>query len=265
MLATYKAFVDRMIQNYEGGYGWDKGDPGGPTKYGITCYDLAEHRGQKMDSMSRWAPIVKAMELSEAEQIYVTKYATAIRYNELPAGVDCVMMDYAVNSGESRPIRVAGAILNVPNNGRMTPTLLRAIKYADAKELVRRIDAERLTFMKGIRGGSMWRTFGHGWGMRVADLTSYSLRLAANVPTSTVIAPNLANIPTPKATHVDPHANDKGLLGAVAAGGPALALMHDFPWWALGVALAVVAAGAGIYLEWKRRSAVTANKTVVLP
>ena len=60
MQSTYKAFIDRVIDKYEGGYGWDKDDKGGPTKYGITCYDLAEHMGQKMTSMAQWAPIVKA-------------------------------------------------------------------------------------------------------------------------------------------------------------------------------------------------------------
>ena len=75
MEENYSAFCSRMIKKYEGGYCWDKGDPGGPTKYGITCYDLAEHRGRKMSSMSTWAPIVRSMPLSEAEEIYAKKYA----------------------------------------------------------------------------------------------------------------------------------------------------------------------------------------------
>ena len=52
--ADYTPFVERMIARYEGNYGWDAGDSGGPTKYGITCYDLAEHRNEKMTSMARW-------------------------------------------------------------------------------------------------------------------------------------------------------------------------------------------------------------------
>src|SRR5665213_1419957 len=102
MQADYDPFVGRMIQRYEGPYGWNKKDPGGPTKYGITCFDLAEHMGQKMDSMARWAPIVQAMTLATAEQIYSTKYAVAIGFNALPAGCDVVVMDYAVNSGVGR-------------------------------------------------------------------------------------------------------------------------------------------------------------------
>ena len=66
-------------------------DPGGPTNFGITCYDLAEERHQTMTSMVAWAPVVRAMPLSEGEIIYATKYATACRFNALNAGSDCVV------------------------------------------------------------------------------------------------------------------------------------------------------------------------------
>jgi lysozyme family protein len=78
-VADYQPFVERMLGKYEGGYG----DPGGPTKYGITCYDLAEHRHQHMDSMARWAPIVQAMPLSEADDIIDVNYAKPCRFDDL--------------------------------------------------------------------------------------------------------------------------------------------------------------------------------------
>src|SRR6516165_5391519 len=90
-VADYQPFVERMIFRYEGGYGWDKSDPGGPTKYGITCYDLAEFMHEKMDSMARWAPIVKAMTLATADQIYQQKYAVQCDFNDLMAGADCTV------------------------------------------------------------------------------------------------------------------------------------------------------------------------------
>jgi lysozyme family protein len=73
---------------YEGNYCWDKGDSGGPTKFGITCYDYAAYKHQKMNSMSAWAPKVRAMTLPEAEDIYITKYATKTRFYELNSGKD---------------------------------------------------------------------------------------------------------------------------------------------------------------------------------
>src|SRR5674476_1487153 len=178
MQTDYTPFIDRLIDRYEGGYGWNRKDPGGPTKYGITCYDLAAHRGQKMISMATWAPIVQAMPRSEAEDIYQIKYAAGVAFDDLPAGVDVVMLDYAVNSGVARPIRVARALLNQGAGDRLTPALVDAIKQADPKKFIDDMCAERLHFMHAIRGGSAWTEFGRGWGARVADLKAYGEHLA---------------------------------------------------------------------------------------
>src|SRR5215469_9123868 len=103
--ANYQPFVERMINRYEGGYGWDRGDPGGPTKYGITCFDLAEHDGARMNSMAAWAPKVRAMPLSVADDIYASKYAGPMQFDKIGAGKDCVVFDFGVNSGTSRSAR----------------------------------------------------------------------------------------------------------------------------------------------------------------
>src|ERR1035437_7925029 len=205
-LNTYRPFVDRMIGRYEGGYGWNHKDTGGPTKYGITCFDLAEHRGQKMSSMATWVPIVQGLQLPEAEEIYQTKYANAIRYNDLPAGVDVEMLDYGVNSGITRPIRVVRAILGVPGLAVMDTKLLDAIRKADPAKLVADISAERLHFMHAIRNGTAWDEFGGGWGARVTDLKAYALHLIAAPGTvAEPQAPDLTKVSMPKAKHGNPN------------------------------------------------------------
>lgn len=183
MIVDYKAFIDRLIQNYEGGYGWDSADPGGPTKYGITCYDLAAHRGQRMTSKLTWAPIVKAMTLSEAEDIYRTKYAAAVDFDDLPAGVDCCWLDYAVNSGVGRPIRVAQAFLGVGVDGVLGPKTLAAVNAYGAQRFVTKMCDERMRFLRGLR---IWRTFSKGWTARVNDLRWYCNRLINAQP---IVAP----------------------------------------------------------------------------
>jgi len=268
MLTTYKAFVDRMIGKYEGGYGWDRADPGGPTKYGITCFDLAEHRGQKMTSMATWAPIVKAMTLDEAEQIYKTKYAAAIRYDDLPAGIDVEMMDYGVNSGILRPIRVARAILGVPGPARMDQPLLDALKKTDVKTFINKMSAERLSFMHAIRGGAAWATFGGGWGARVADLKAYAMHLAAEpgaVPAP--IPPDLSNVSTPKAQHGDPNIVNKTVKGtagtAVATG--AGSHFSGLPLGLIAVLSGFVLVGGVAYVIYHKQKAANDNAKVVLP
>lgn len=267
-LNTYKAFTDRMISKYEGGYGWDKADTGGPTKYGITCFDLAEHMGQKMTSMATWAPIVKAMTLETAEAIYAKKYAGGLRYNDLPAGPDVEMYDYGVNSGISRPIRVVRSILGQPAGTRMDQPLVDAIRKADPVKLINAISAERLAFMHAIRGGSAWATFGGGWGARVADLRSYALHLAAAPgAVAAPIPPDLSNVSTPKAQHGDPNTNGnviKTTTGTVIAAAPT--------GWGAGVPPELLAIGLGFiivggvgYAVYKHQKAAADNATVILP
>lgn len=261
MLATYKIFTDRVIQKYEGGYGWNKKDAGGPTKYGITCWDLAEHRHLKMTSMDAWAPLVQAMTLDEAEAIYATKYATGIRYNDLPAGIDTVMDDYGINSGVSRVIRVARAIVKVPG-GVMDQPLLDAIKkYPSADKFITAMCTERLQFMHAIRGGTDWAEFGHGWGTRVADVQAYSLHLANGAPEPK--APDLTKVTTPKAVHqaqTAPKTAAGGTLGTAAA-----VHVAGYDWKVVAAVAAATLALGVAYEAWQDIKAANANKLVTLP
>jgi lysozyme family protein len=172
----YQPFVERMIWRYEGGYGWDRNDPGGPTKYGITCFDLAEYMHQTMDSMAHWAPIVKAMTLATADAIYAEKYATACAFNELGPGKDCCVFDFGVNSGPSRSIKTAQRIVGVALDGVLGPITLTAINAATPSTFIVELCNARLAFLRGL---STWSTFGRGWSARVADLKTYSLGLLA--------------------------------------------------------------------------------------
>lgn len=244
MQADYQPFIDRVIQKYEGPYGWNRKDPGGPTKYGITCYDLAEHRGQKMTSMAAWEQPVRDMQLAEAEAIYKTKYAAAIKFDELPAGIDCCMLDYGINSGTSRVLRVA-----------------KAIGVKNPKDLIDAMCDERLRFMHAIRGGSAWAEFGHGWGARVADLRSYCKHLAeGGAPAAAPAAPDLSNVVTPKAINIPKTA------GAVTSGSVVTAAVTahtaGFHWMAVGGIMAGIAAAGIGYEIWQDRAAKAANNLV---
>jgi lysozyme family protein len=174
MITNYRPFVERMIQRYEGGYGWNHTDPGGPTKYGITCFDLAKHRHQHMDSMTRWAPFVQAMSLAEADEIYDDYYAIPCAFDELHTGADCVVFDFGVNSGPSRAIKHAQYIVGTFADGVIGPHTLAAINAYDAEQFIVKLCGARLTFLQSLH---TWSTFGAGWSSRVRDLRAYALRL----------------------------------------------------------------------------------------
>ena len=261
MQVDYKPFVDRMIQRYEGGYGWDRGDPGGPTKYGITCYDLAAHRGQRMTSMAAWAPIVRAMTLAEAEDIYATKYAAAVHFPFLPAGIDCVVMDYEVNSG-TRGTLVANSLVGVAGS-IVTPKSLTALQGTDPVRFINNMCDERLRFMHAIKGGSMWAQFGRGWATRVADLRAYSLHLAANKPIATApVPPDLSKVPTPKAVVVS-NTGRTATIGAGGAGAAAAGAASGLPAWAWGTMAGVAVVGALGYGIYEAYQDAQANKVQI--
>ena len=174
MQNDYAPFVERMIARYEGGYGWDRSDPGGPTKFGITCFDLAEHRHQGMNSMAQWAPLVRAMTIQEADDIYASKYATACAFNNLGVGKDCVVFEFGVNSGSSRSIKYAQRVIGIGVDGILGPATLSAINNYDPAKFVNGLCDARLGFLHGL---NTWSVFGGGWASRVADLRAYSLHL----------------------------------------------------------------------------------------
>lgn len=266
MQANYEAFIARVIQRYEGGYGWDNGDPGGPTKYGITCFDLAEHRGQKMTSMSAWAPIVKSMPLSEAEDIYAQKYARKLYFDLLRSGADVVVLDYGINSGIGRPLSVSRKLLQVTSaDNAVLVKAINAAHAADPKWFVDALCQERLHFMHQIRGGTAWSQFGHGWGVRMKDVNAYGDNLASGSPAPA--PPEPTTVLHPKVTHGDPTAGTKSVTKTLGGGATAAGAAHTSgaPHWVLPViGAAAIISAVGLVL-YERRKVAAANSLVVIP
>lgn len=259
MNSTLKTFLQRLIKRYEGGWVWDKADPGGPTNFGVTWRALAEHRKEPATSASDWAPKVKAMAISEAIDIYTQKYAVAVRYDDLPAGVDATMLDYAVNSGYGRSNRVARRIVGSPDGTALTPVIIDRIKAMPADAFIDAMCNERLAFMKSLKGGAMWQRYGKGWGDRVADLRRYSHLLAKGTTEHPNTAPDLSNVPTPKAEVPKPNktveagsSGTGGLLASIAG------YLADIPVTYIVVAVVVIVAvgfAIGVYRDLAAKTA----------
>lgn len=73
------------------------GDPGGPTKYGITLGDMRIHGWPNAT-----AETVRNLTLADAKEIYRRHYWNAVGGDTLPAGLDYTVFDFAVNAGVGR-------------------------------------------------------------------------------------------------------------------------------------------------------------------
>jgi lysozyme family protein len=160
-----------LILKHEGGYVDHPADPGGATNLGITHATLAAWRGKPVTKQD-----VRNLTVTEAAAIYRARYWDAVRGDELPAGVDLAVFDFAVNSGPGRAIRTLQGVLGVAQDGALGPVTMAALAKAPGKAtvIVDLCDA-RMRFLRGL---STFATFGRGWTARVNAIEDAALKVA---------------------------------------------------------------------------------------
>src|SRR5215213_7345945 len=248
---SYPESIRRLLAS-EGGYVNHPSDPGGPTNFGITLGDYRKY--VKADAT---AADVRAMRVEEAQVIYREKYWGAIRCDELPAGVDYCLFDYAVNSGTGRVPKVLQRVLGVAVTGRVDDATLAAVRRQDASALIQAICDERMRFLQGLK---TWPVFGKGWSKRVADVRVAALAMADKAAGRAPIrsgapatrAPGKAVVP------VNDAARNGTAGGAIATGGAAAqqSAAGGVDWITIAlivVATLVVAAGAWAFWRWRQK------------
>ena len=102
----------------EGGYVNNQNDPGGATKYGITIATLRNYRGRSVTVDN-----VRQLAADEAGQIYHRNYWAPVRGDDLPAGVDYALFDFAVNSGPRKAAETLQECLSVTVDGEVELTV----------------------------------------------------------------------------------------------------------------------------------------------
>ncbi|MFG1464229.1 glycosyl hydrolase 108 family protein [Xanthobacter sp. DSM 24535] len=161
--SSFDAALARVLV-HEGGYSDHPADPGGPTMKGIIqrVYDAYRASGGASPRP------VRLIEQHELITIYRRQYWDAVRADELPAGIDYVVFDGAVNSGPAQSLKWLQRALGVPADGAVgAVTLTAAAACADRAALVDRICDRRLAMLRSL---GTFKVFGTGWTRRVADV-----------------------------------------------------------------------------------------------
>jgi lysozyme family protein len=161
---------------HEGGYVDHKDDPGGATNMGITIGTLGDWRDKPVSKAD-----VKALTRGEAAEIYRDLYWDTISGDELPAGVDYAVFDFAINSGPKRAAQYLQRVVGVDDDGAIGPITLAATARMDPAAVINALCDARLEFLKGL---STWSTFGKGWERRVKEVRTHALAMAAAEPAS---------------------------------------------------------------------------------
>lgn len=160
--------------SHEGGYVNHPSDPGGATNMGVT---IANYR--KYVKPGGTVADLKRITKAEVATVFKRHYWDKVKADDLPSGVDYCVADFAINSGPSRAAKYLQKAVGVAQDGVIGPQTMEAVRGANSRVVINRICDERLAFMKRIKGGSLWKTFGKGWSRRVADVRAVSLEWAA--------------------------------------------------------------------------------------
>lgn len=170
-----KANFDRCLAvtlAHEGGYVNDPHDPGGETRFGIS---KRSYPREDIRNMTR----------ARAAQIYRRDFWDAVCGDDLPAGLDLVAFDAAVNSGVSRGARWIQQPLGVAADGRVGPATIAAANASNVSLVIRSACANRMTFLRGL---NTWNRYRNGWTARVnaVEREALSMVTAPSVSPSTV-------------------------------------------------------------------------------
>ena len=157
------------ILHHEGGYVNHPADPGGMTNLGCTKAVWEEHCGHQVDEKA-----MRALTPNDVGPLYKRKYWDKVCGDDLPAGVDYVVFDAAINSGPGRAAKWLQACVGVEPDGGIGPKTLAAVRAFNSKQLVQDYAKRRLSFMMDL---PTWGTFGKGWTRRVNEVEAVGLKM----------------------------------------------------------------------------------------
>jgi lysozyme family protein len=163
------------VLRQEGGYADDPRDPGGPTRFGVTRAVLSEALGRAAS-----AEDVAVLTEAEAAGIYRRSYWAPVSCGGLPAGLDLVVFDSAVNMGPGTAARLLQAALGVTADGAVGPRTLASAGDRPAAEAIRGVSDLRRRRYRALAGFS---AFGQGWLRRTDAVEALALTWAGQADT----------------------------------------------------------------------------------
>jgi len=108
--------------------------------------------------------------------IYRQMYWDKVRGDDLPAGVDWCVFDFAVNAGVSRAIKTLQSSSGSAADGIIGPNTLLAVERNDPEALISSYSTMRQAYYESLT--DLFKTFGRGWTRRVEETREQAMHLA---------------------------------------------------------------------------------------
>ena len=168
-----------LVLKSEAGFTTDERDDGnklpdgraGSTNLGVTQKNWEAFVGHPVS----WADM-KALTPEKVKPFYKRKYWDLVRGDDLPAGLDYLVFDFAVNAGPGTAIKTIQQAVGVAQDGALGPITLASIRAIPIKQLIERFSDAKETYYKGLK---KFPIYGKGWLNRVAQVEVNATRMVA--------------------------------------------------------------------------------------
>lgn len=148
--------------HHEGGWSDHPRDPGGATMKGVTLKTYSAFLGRQATKDE-----LRKISDEHLERIYRTGYWDAVRGDDLPAGIDMMVFDFAVNAGRKRAVITLQRAIDLPNpqqDGVIGPATLKAVDDKVTRLGVSLVAVNYATIRELFyRGLPTFDAFGKGW------------------------------------------------------------------------------------------------------
>lgn len=167
---NFQAALARVLE-HEGGFSDHPKDPGGATNLGVTLRTWREwvHRPVTVEELKKLTPATVA-------PLYEKKYWRIANCDSLPAGLDYLVFDFAVNAGPGRAVKTLQSALGVTADGVVGPKTLAAISAVGVEKTIELFTEERLKFYKSLH---TFDVFGKGWTRRSEEASEAAKTMLA--------------------------------------------------------------------------------------
>ena len=163
------------VLKHEGGYVDHKKDPGGATNLGVTKRVWEEWVGHEVTKDE-----IKALTRDDVKPLYRKKYWDVCRCDDLPAGLDYVVFDIAVNLGPRQAAKFLQSAVGATADGIIGNGTITCVKRStlSVKELIDTICNRRELFYKSL---PTFPTFGRGWLKRNDEVRQKAIQMGTAV------------------------------------------------------------------------------------
>ncbi len=163
--------LDAPIRRTKWSYLDDPADPGGATMCGVTH---AVYDGYR-DLCGLPRRDVRAIEDSEIAAIYQSQYWAKIPGDDLPAGVDMAVFDFAFHSGPGRAVQKLQAVVGARVDGHLGAATLAKVHDLEPLDVVQRLMSTRRDYARSLK--NYWR-FKKNWEGRLDRIEAASVAYA---------------------------------------------------------------------------------------